>query len=83
MDWSTVLTALIGGGVTLLGAIVSSNRAQAVMEVKLDALKEQVEKHNQVMERTYRLENDVTKLDVRLSAVEREQQHAVKIGGTE
>ena len=27
----------------------------AVMEVKLDALTEKVEKHNQVLERTYRL----------------------------
>ena len=29
------------------------------MEVKLDALTEKVEKHNQVLERTYRLEQDM------------------------
>ena len=29
------------------------------MEVKIDTLREQVEKHNNMVERTYRLEQDV------------------------
>ena len=45
--------------VTLIGVILSNSKSRAVMEVKLDALTEKVEKHNQVLERTYRLEQDM------------------------
>ena len=44
------------GVVTLIGVILSNSKSRAVMEVKLDALTEKVEKHNQVLERTYKLE---------------------------
>ena len=47
------------GVVTLIGVILSNSKSRAVMEVKLDALTEKVEKHNQVLERTYRLEQDM------------------------
>ena len=45
--------ACITGVVTLIGVILSNSKSRAVMEVKLDALTEKVEKHNQVLERTY------------------------------
>ena len=45
--------------VTLVGVILSNSKSRAVMEVKLDALTAKVEKHNQVLERTYRLEQDM------------------------
>ena len=44
------------GVVTLIDVILSNSKSRAVMEVKLDALTEKVEKHNQVLER---LEQDM------------------------
>lgn len=56
----SIIVACITGVVTLIGVILSSSKIRAVMEVKLDALTKKVEKHNQVLERTYVLEQDMT-----------------------
>ena len=55
----SMIVACITGVVTLVGVILSNSKSRAVMEVKIDALTEKVEKHNQVLERTYRLEQDM------------------------
>ncbi len=55
----SVLVALIGGAVTLAGVIASNSRSGAVLEQKVDELSRRVEKHNCLVERTYRLERDV------------------------
>ena len=55
----SVIVACITGVVTLVGVILSNSKSRAVMEVKLDALAAKVEKHNQVLERTYALEQDM------------------------
>ena len=52
----SIIVACITGVVTLIGVILSNSKSGAVMEVKLDALTEKVEKHIKVVERTYRLE---------------------------
>ena len=52
----SILTACVTGVVTLIGVILSNSKSRAVMEVKLDTLTAKVEKHNQVLERTYALE---------------------------
>lgn len=54
-----IIVACITGVVTLIGVILSNSKSRAVMEVKLDALTEKVEKHNQVLERTYVFEKDM------------------------
>lgn len=79
IDWATIVTALIGGGVTLIGAMLTNGRTQAILEVKLDALTERVEKHNQLVERTYKLERDIALIDERMEMIE----NLVKIGGTD
>lgn len=55
----SLVTALITGGLTLAGVIVSNLRSQAVMEFKIDELAKRVEKHNGMIERTYALEQDM------------------------
>lgn len=55
----SVIAALVTGVLTLIGVIVSNSRSRAVMEVKIDNLTRQVEKHNCLIERTYALEQDV------------------------
>lgn len=55
----SIIVACITDVVTLIGVILSNSKSRAVMEVKLDALTEKVEKHNQVLERTYTFEQDM------------------------
>ena len=59
----TVVTALITGGVTLLVCLLTNHyqqsRVMAILQVKLEELARQVDKHNSVIERTYRLEESV------------------------
>ena len=56
----SVIAALVTGVLTLVGVVVSNGRSRAVMEVKIDNLARQVEKHNCLMERAYALERDVS-----------------------
>lgn len=69
-----VIVAVITGGLALVGVIFSNMQAnkkmehtlevaQAVTNTKLEALTKEVEKHNQVIERTFRLEGRVNELE--------------------
>lgn len=67
----SVIVALIGGAVTLAGVIFSNSRSQAVLEEKIDELTRHVEKHNQLVERTYALERDTALLRNDVESLER------------
>ena len=71
-----VMVSIITGALTLIGVIVSnigSNRkmehqlevSMAITNTKLEDLTKQVEKHNQVIERTFKLEQAVEDLQRR------------------
>ena len=55
----SIVVAIITGIVTPVGVIMSNSKSRAVMEVKIDALTQKVEKHNQLIERTYELERSM------------------------
>ncbi len=55
MDW-TAIASLIGTLVGSLGGIVVSNR---LTTYRIGQLEEKVNKHNQVVERTYKLEGQM------------------------
>lgn len=65
----SIVVAIITGVVTLAGVILSNSKSRAVMEVKLDALSEKVEKHNRLVERTYALEKDMELVKSDLKAI--------------
>lgn len=54
----SVVAALVTRLLTLAEVLVSNSRSRAVMEVKIDNLIRQVEKHNCLVKRTYALEQD-------------------------
>ena len=54
-----IITALITGGVTLVGVLVSNRAAQAVTETKLEELTREVREHNNFAKRVPLLEKDV------------------------
>ena len=52
----SIVVAIITGIVTLVGVIMSNSKSRTVMEAKIDALTQKIEKHNRLVERTYELE---------------------------
>ena len=58
--WIGFLGSLVVAALTLVGVLVSNNKAQAVTETKLAELTETVKKHNSLIERTYKLEERVS-----------------------
>lgn len=54
-----IIIALIGIVPSVLVAIISIVSNNAIIKVKIEELEKQVNKHNQVIERTYTLERDL------------------------
>ena len=54
-----IVIALIGIVPSILVAIVSIVSNNAIVKVKLEELEKDVNKHNQVIERTYKIERDL------------------------
>ena len=67
----SIIAALVSGALTLVGVLVSNSRSRAVTETKIEALTKQVEKHNRVIERTYRLERDVAVIRTEIETLKR------------
>lgn len=65
-----ILVAIITGGVTLLGVLASNNKHDAVTDTKLDALTEEVKKHNNFAERIPVIENDIDNIYRRVGNIE-------------
>lgn len=62
-DMETIISACISAGVTLIVCLISNHAQQektrALMEYKIDELTKRVDKHNNTIERTYHLEEQV------------------------
>lgn len=52
--------SLIG---TLIGSALSSNRIKALIEYRVGELEKKVDKHNQMIERTYKLEGRMDEVE--------------------
>ena len=73
MNWDIVATIIVGllsfGG-TVCGAYFANRKASALMLYRIEKLEEEVRKHNQLIDRTYRLETDVAVLKEDIKKVE-------------
>ena len=54
----TILVAFVTGGLALLGTVLSNRKSAALIAYRLEQLEKKVNLHNQVIERTYRLERE-------------------------
>lgn len=54
----TIIVALLSLIGTLAGSYFASRKSSALIAYRLEQLEEKVNKHNQVVERTYRLEDN-------------------------
>ena len=65
MDWITILVAIITAGFAFLGVYVSNRKQTALVAYRLEKLEAKVDKHNNVVERVYRLESRLESLERR------------------
>ena len=74
-----IIVALIGGAFTLIGVLIANSRSNAITTEQIKQLKEEVKKHNGLIERTYKLEQttaiheaELTRHNKRLELLEEE-----------
>lgn len=67
----TIITALITGGLTLLGVLISNSRSQAVTETKLDELTREVREHNNFAQRVPVIEEQIKVVNHRIEDLEK------------
>lgn len=60
---SEIIAALIAGGVSAFGIILTNNSSNKIMQEQIKELTHQVEKHNSVIERTYEAEKQIDVLE--------------------
>ena len=69
----TIFASLVSASVTLIVCIINNrsqnDKTRALMEYKLDELTERVNKHNSLIERTYRLEEEVALHEEKIKVV--------------
>lgn len=66
----TIITALITGGLTLLGVLVSNQKSQAVTETKIDELTREVREHNNFAKRMPVVEEQIKVINHRIEDLE-------------
>ena len=69
----SIITAIITGGVTLLGVLIANGKSQAVTETKLDELTREVREHNNFARRMPVVEEQIKVLNHRVGDLEEAQ----------
>ena len=69
-DLNEIIVALITGGVTLVGVLISNQKAQAVTETRLDELTREVREHNNFARRVPILEEQMKVANHRIQDLE-------------
>ena len=65
-----IIVALITGGITLLGVLISNGKAQAVTDTKLEELTREVREHNNFARRVPVVEEQIKVINHRLQDLE-------------
>ena len=63
LDWGSIVPALITGLLSLAGVYFANRKSSALIEYRLKELEKKVDKHNQVVERTYQLEGRMNEME--------------------
>ena len=70
-----VIVALITGGLTLLGVMISNGRTQAVLETKVEELAREVREHNNFARRMPVVEEQIKVINHRIQDLEGNQKN--------
>ena len=65
-----IIVALITGGITLLGVVISNGKAQAVTDTKIEELTREVREHNHFAQRVPVLEEQMKVANHRIQDLE-------------
>ena len=65
-----ILTALIGGSVTLIGVLIANSKSQAVTETKIEELTREVREHNNFAKRMPVVEEQIKVINHRIEDLE-------------
>lgn len=68
-----IICALITGGITLAGVLVTNSRAQAVTEEKIEELAREVREHNNFAKRMPVVEEQIKVINHRIADLEGER----------
>ena len=71
MDWGTIFAAVITAGFAYLGVYSSNRKQAALVAYRLEKLEAKVDKHNNVVERMYRLEEQVKTLQAEMKEIKK------------
>ena len=63
MEWIAFAASVLTAFLSFLGVYISNRKTAAVMEWRIKELEKKVDKHNQVVERTFKLEQKVDDLE--------------------
>ena len=66
----SIVTALLTGGLTLLGVIISNNRRQAVTDTRVEELTREVREHNNFARRLPVVEEQIKVINHRIGDLE-------------
>ena len=66
----SIITAIITGGVTLLGVLIANSKSQAVTDTKLDELTREVREHNNFAKRMPVVEEQIKVINHRIEDLE-------------
>lgn len=72
-DLIPILVALITGGTTLLGVIISNSKNQAVTDTKIDELTREVREHNGFARRMPVVEEQIKVINHRIDDLEKKE----------
>ena len=65
-----IIVALITGGITLVGVMISNQKSQAVTETKIDELTREVREHNNFARRVPVVEEQIKVINHRIEDLE-------------
>lgn len=68
----TIIVAIIAFLGSLIGNYLSNNKNQALIAYRLEQLENKVNLHNNVIERTYKLEKDVKVIETELDNLKKD-----------
>ena len=66
MDLTSIIVAALALAGTLAGSWLANRKSAALIAYRLEELEKKVDKHNQVIERTYRLEEQELLLEEKI-----------------
>ena len=66
----SIIVALVSGGLTLLGVVISNNRRQAVADTKIEELTREVREHNNFARRVPVVEEQIKVINHRIADLE-------------